>query len=105
MRRKKRRIRYPKRRLPLQPYHYRAIDMLTQVPRMNYEEIASELGVNRRTLFRWRQRPDFDRELRREINRKWEAYQKTIPKPNLLAMALSGDVDAIEWFFNAAGFV
>lgn len=69
----KRRIRkkreYPKRRLPLDERHMRALSLLSDIPRKNYEEIAAELGIDRRTLYRWRARTDFERELRKEIDR------------------------------------
>jgi|GEM_PF-5576710 len=44
---------------PLDDRHYEAVRLLTSVPRLNLEQIARKVGVDRRTLYRWRQRTDF----------------------------------------------
>lgn len=49
---------------PLDARHYRAIALLAE-GRLGYAETAVIVGVDRRTLQRWRQRKDFDRELRK----------------------------------------
>lgn len=52
--------------------HYRAIDLLSDLRRggRTLDDIAEELGVDRRTLYRRRQRKDFARLLEREVRRK-----------------------------------
>ncbi|OIB03505.1 hypothetical protein AK95_07800 [Paenibacillus sp. LC231] len=61
------------RRLPLNERHYAAIELLSDVPSRNHEDIAHILGISRMTLYRWRQREDFDKELRKAIMRKVRA--------------------------------
>lgn len=58
---KKRKKRAP---APLDSRHYRAIELISD-GRHKYGEIAARVGVDRRTLLRWRKRKDFDKELRR----------------------------------------
>ncbi|SMF91202.1 Homeodomain-like domain-containing protein [Paenibacillus uliginis N3/975] len=69
MAKKKRRTRRP----PLNELHYAAIDLLSDVPTRNHEDISHILGISRMTLYRWRQRDDFDRELGKAITRKVRA--------------------------------
>lgn len=104
MARKKRRGNYPKRRPPLDERHYRAIEMLTRVPRMNYEEIASELGVNRRTLYRWRNRRDFAKAYRELADAKFKAKFRRM-RTDILAYALRGETGIVEWFFEKSGYL
>ncbi|MNW55332.1 hypothetical protein D3C74_329840 [compost metagenome] len=55
----------PKRGRPISPLddrHYLAIELLTRVPTPNLDEIARACGVDRRTLYTWRHRKDFERE-------------------------------------------
>lgn len=71
----------PKRGRPASPLderHYRAIELLTTVPTPNLEEIARACGVDRRTLYRWRQRRDFARELDKVQRRKTEEYRRWV---------------------------
>ncbi|MFM9327957.1 phBC6A51 family helix-turn-helix protein [Paenibacillus mesotrionivorans] len=104
MARKKRRGNYPKRRLPLDERHYRAIDLLTTHPRKNHEEIAQELGITRMTLFRWRNRPDFDREYRRILSEKVRILTRG-RSVDVLAYAMKGDAEIVEWAFVNAGLL
>lgn len=101
MKRKKRRGNYRCGRPPLAERHYRAIELLAEVPRKNYDEIAAAVGIDRRTLFRWRERKDFERELQKAIDKRLSSMRKRMPKSGLLAHVRRGDTAAIEWYFNA----
>ncbi|RAV03036.1 phBC6A51 family helix-turn-helix protein [Paenibacillus sp. YN15] len=103
-RKRKRKGNYPKRRPPLDERHYRAIEMLTRVPRMNYEEIAAELGVDRRTLYRWRERPDFQRAYK-ELSRAVAKAKFKHMKADMLSYALCGETGVVTWFFEKSGYL
>lgn len=69
----------PKRGRPVTPLderHYYAIELLTTVPTPNLEEIARACAVDRRTLYRWRLRRDFTRELDKVMRHKREVHQR-----------------------------
>lgn len=61
--------------LPLDERHYYAIELLVQ-GRWDYTEVAKQTGVSRRTLYRWRQRKDFKREINKELKRKARERQQ-----------------------------
>jgi transposase-like protein len=61
--------------LPLDGRHYYAIELLVQ-GRYDYTEVAEQTGVSRRTLYRWRQRKDFKREINKELKRKARERQQ-----------------------------
>ncbi len=88
---RKRKHSYPKRRLPLDARHYAAIDMLSEMGRNrpNMAIIGRRLSVDRRTLFRWRQRPDFQAELKHTIMRKVSARIGRIKQRSWIGYALS----------------
>ncbi|MCM3497656.1 phBC6A51 family helix-turn-helix protein [Paenibacillus sp. FSL K6-1566] len=67
-------------RPPLDDRHRLAIELLTAVPSQNLEDIAQACGVNRRTLFRWRLRKDFERELRKVQQRKADEYRRRMKR-------------------------
>ncbi|WP_169083230.1 helix-turn-helix domain-containing protein [Paenibacillus sp. PL91] len=69
--RKKKRGNYPKRVPPLGELHYIAIELMALRVGQNYEDTAKELGISVRTLYRWRQRPDFYNALIRATRRRF----------------------------------
>jgi transposase-like protein len=66
----------------------------------NYEDIAKKIGVNRRTLYRWRLRKDFERELRKAIDIKMTAKYGG-RHANILDAARNGDIAYLERLFDA----
>lgn len=81
-------------RPPLDARHYLAIELLTSVPTQNLEDIAGACGVDRRTLFRWRLRKDFERELRKVQQRKNAEYGRRIRQRQAQVMDI-GDIEQI----------
>ncbi|MNM83863.1 hypothetical protein D3C81_959330 [compost metagenome] len=71
--------RKPKRGRPVPPLderHYQAIALLV-AGRMGYAEIAKAIGVDRRTLHRWRKRKDFDRALRKAFDKHTNEWRRS----------------------------
>ncbi|WP_373230367.1 phBC6A51 family helix-turn-helix protein [Cohnella sp.] len=75
MRQKKR----PFRRLPLDERHYRAIELLAGL-RDNYGDVAQAIGVSRMTLYRYRKRADFRRELRKATAKLLNAQHRELKR-------------------------
>lgn len=106
--RSKRRGNYPKRRPPLGDKHLQAIQMLTDRKTYgNHEDIARRLGISRMTLYRWRQRADFQKALDKAIqmrirkrfgNRRRDASY-------LLAAAAVGDAKTVERTLRLIGVI
>ncbi|KGE20790.1 helix-turn-helix domain-containing protein [Paenibacillus wynnii] len=82
---------------PLDERHYQAIALLAD-GRMNYSDIADSVGVTRRTLQRWRQRKDFDRELRKVNAKLVNEWRRTSRERMRLRTAQD-----MTWYFNAIG--
>lgn len=67
-------------RPPLDDRHRLAIELLTSVPTPNLEDIAKACGVDRRTLYRWRLRQDFQREIRKVQAQKTKQYLRRMKR-------------------------
>lgn len=80
--------------------HYIAIELLTSVPTPNLADIAQACAVDRRTLYRWRKRSDFDRELRKVSRKKAEAMRR---KARRTQTPMS--IDGIERLFKCVGWL
>lgn len=84
---------------PLDERHFRAIEMIADIHRLNYEIIAKRLSVDRRTLYRWRKRKDFAEMLRKTIDRN--IREKFGPPFGSACNAIDrGDITYIELFMN-----
>ncbi|MCP1186444.1 phBC6A51 family helix-turn-helix protein [Paenibacillus sp. 1781tsa1] len=79
--------------------HYRAIALLVDGS-LSYGEIADSIGIDRRTLHRWRKRKDFDRELRKVLTRIEREWRRTTRDRLRLRSAYD-----MTWFFDAVGRV
>ncbi|WP_088105252.1 helix-turn-helix domain-containing protein [Halalkalibacter urbisdiaboli] len=78
---------------PLDDRHYLAIELLLTIGRrnkgLNRAAIAKQCGVSRMQLYRWEQRKDFQKALKKRTKQK---HRKMFPKRTTLAeMALQGD--------------
>lgn len=82
-------------RPPLDDRHRLAIELLTTIPTQNLEDIAKACGVDRRTLFRWRLRKDFERELRKVQERKSAEYSRKIKRQMHAHVMGLGDMEQI----------
>jgi hypothetical protein len=89
-------------RPPLDERHYVAIELLTTVPTPNLDEISRICTIDRRTLYRWRQRKDFDKELRKVSRMKFEAVRR---RRGMTRAPVPKTVDGIERLFNDCGFL
>ncbi|MBP1905511.1 hypothetical protein J2Z32_002141 [Paenibacillus turicensis] len=99
------RLKKPKRgrpRTPLDIRHYLAIELLTTSPTENLEDIAKACGVDRRTLFRWRERKDFTRELNKVQQRKINEY---IRRGKARIKHATASYDYIEELFRACDLI
>jgi DNA invertase Pin-like site-specific DNA recombinase len=92
------------RRQPLNEKHYEAIALLAEMGsgrgRLTHEQIARKLRISRRTLYRWRQRPDFDKALRNVIERESNTWMRAHKAKNR-ARVCAGDMRLIERFIMA----
>ena len=89
-----------RRRDPLSDKHYEAIRLMAELNRRNYDDIAKQLGISRRQLYRWRQRKDFERALQRavsaEVNRRMR---------NLRMRIRYNDAETLEFIMRNTGLL
>lgn len=104
-RRKRPRVGRPKGKEPLSEKHLLAIEIMTFGKRYTQSEIAKMLGVSRMTLYKWRQRKDFDRLLEKTIRSNHERRMRRIRDDSLTQMALAGDVVSIEKILRLHGLL
>lgn len=74
-------------RPPLDERHMVAIELLANYrTRYTLDEIAEMVTVDRRTLYRWRQRKDFAREYDKAVRKHVERVRRSMPRADWSAV-------------------
>lgn len=86
-------------RPPLDKRHHRAIELMARrSTHTSMDDIAAEVGVSRRQLYRWMERRDFRSALRKAIAEYIDEIRAEMPKINLVGC----DAETLRRYFVAA---
>lgn len=83
-----------------------AIELLTSGRGMTYKEIAAEVGVNPKTLWDWRNLPDythFQDELKRINDARWDATVDAA-RDAAIRLCKEGKADFVKFVLQNAGY-
>ncbi len=84
----------------------KALELLTSGRGMSYTAIAEEVGVNRKTLYRWTHEPQFAsfQECWKQLNdEKWIATVEAA-REAALKLCLEGKTDMVKFILQNAGY-
>lgn len=79
------------------------IDALMANPMMPDTKLADELGINRNTVREWKNKPEFQEELRRRLREKWEDSER-MAMDTMQMLAQSGDFKASKYILDSLGY-
>ena len=83
-----------------------AIELLTCGKGMKYKDISEAVGVNPKTLWEWRNNPEyviFQEELERVNNERWLAIVD-VARESALALCKDGKSDMVKFVLQNAGY-
>lgn len=84
---------------PLDRRHFRAVELLARrSTHTSMDDIAEEVGVSRRQLYRWMERRDFRSALRKATAEYIDEIRAEMPKINLVGC----DAETLRRYFVAA---
>lgn len=82
----------------------KAIELLVYSPHMKLNMIASEVGVSRETLHRWRNdTPEFQKALDEAIKKRWKAAE-ALAVNGMIDLASEGNYNAIKYLLDNLGY-
>lgn len=84
----------------------RAIELLTCGKGMKYKDICAELGIDGKTLYRWRNEPEFAHfqdELTRVNDERWLAIVDAA-RESALALVKDGNAKMVEFVLKNEGY-
>lgn len=83
-----------------------ALELLTSGRGMTFKEIAEEVGVNPKTLWEWRNSPDyvmFQDELKRLNDIRWQAAEDAA-RESAIKLCKEGNQKMVEFVLKNAGY-
>jgi transposase-like protein len=84
----------------------RALEMLTSGVGYTYKQIGEELGIDQKTLWNWRNSPDFSHfqdELKRLNDIRWQAAEDAA-REGCIMLCREGNQKMIEFVLKNAGY-
>lgn len=89
--------------MALKPRQLKLIEALMANPMMPDVKIAEELGINRNTVREWKNKPEFQEELRRRLREQWEDSER-MAMDTMQTLAQSGDFKAAKYILDNLGY-
>lgn len=83
-----------------------AIELLTSGEGLSFKEIAERVGINPKTLWSWRNEPEyvmFQEELARVNNERWQAAEDAA-RAGAIKLCKDGNQKMIEFVLKNAGY-
>lgn len=82
----------------------KAIELLVYKPHMTLNMIASECGVHRDTLHRWRtETPEFQQALDKATKDRWKAAEQMAVN-TMINLASEGNIQAVKYMLDNLGY-
>ena len=84
----------------------KALELLTCGLGLTYKEIAEQVGVDTKTLYRWRNEPDFalfQQELKRLNDIRWQAAEDAA-REGCISLCREGNQKMIEFVLKNLGY-
>lgn len=81
----------------------KAIELLVYSPYMTQNMVASECGVHRETIRRWKHEPEFKAELDKAIKERWDDAE-AMAVNGMIALASEGNFQALKYMLDNKGY-
>lgn len=87
----------------LKPKQLQLIEALLAEPMLPDTEVAKLLGINRNTVRVWKQKPEFQEELKKRLRETWEDSERTAVE-TMQSLARAGDFKASKYILDSLGY-
>ena len=89
--------------MALKPRQLKLIEALMANPMMPDIKIAEEIGINRNTVREWKNKPEFQEELKRRLREQWEDSER-MAVDTMQTLAQGGDFKAAKYILDNLGY-
>lgn len=89
--------------MALKPRQLQLIEAMMANPMQPDTLLAEQLSINRNTVREWKNKPEFQEELRRRLREKWEDSER-MAMETMQTLAQSGDFKASKYILDSLGY-
>lgn len=89
--------------MALKPRQLQLIEALMANPMLPDTVIAEQLNINRNTVRVWKNKPEFQEELRRRLRETWEDSER-LAMDTMQSLAREGDFKASKYILDSLGY-
>lgn len=79
------------------------IEALMANPMIPDTELAKQIGINRNTVREWKNKPEFQQELKRRLREKWEDSER-LAVDTMQTLAREGDFKAAKYILDSLDY-
>ena len=89
--------------MALKPRQLQLIEAMMANPMQPDTLLAEQLNINRNTVREWKNKPEFQEELKRRLRKKWEDSER-MAMETMQTLAQSGDFKASKYILDSLGY-
>ena len=82
---------------------YELLEMMLSNPMMSDVKLAEALGLNNKTVGKWRKEPEFQAEMKKRLQEQWKDAESLAQK-KMIELAAEGNFNANKYILDSLGY-
>lgn len=79
------------------------IEAMLAEPNMSNVKLAEKLGINNKTVGKWRKLDEFDKELKKRLQEQWQDAER-LAQETMISLCREGDFKASKYILDSLGY-
>lgn len=79
------------------------IEAMLAEPNMSNVKLAEKLGINNKTVGKWRKLDEFDKELKKRLQEQWQDAER-LAQDTMISLCREGDFKASKYILDSLGY-
>ena len=79
------------------------IEAMLAEPNMSNVKLAEKLGINNKTVGKWRKLDEFDKELKKRLHEQWQDAER-LAQDTMISLCREGDFKASKYILDSLGY-
>jgi hypothetical protein len=89
--------------MALKPRQIELLELMLVNPMMSDVKLAEVMGLNNKTVGKWRKMPDFQEELKKRLAEQWKNAERLAQK-KMIELANEGNFQANKYILDSLGY-
>lgn len=89
--------------MALKPKQIELLEAMLANPMMSDVKLAQLLGLNNKTVGKWRKEEEFQEEMKKRLNEQWKAAE-SLAQRKMIELAADGNFNANKYILDSLGY-